>query len=48
MVDDAAIWSRALSEAEINEAMNGGLLDVSPQNKTATTWGSIKQRADVH
>ena len=48
MVDDAAIWSRALSEAEINEAMNGGLLDVSPQNKAATTWGSIKQRADVH
>ena len=48
MIDDAAIWSRALSEAEINEAMNGELLDVSPKNKAATTWGSIKQSADVH
>ena len=43
-IDDAAIWRRALSEDEINEAMNGGLLAVSPQDKAATTWGSIKSR----
>jgi hypothetical protein len=43
-IDEAAIWRRALSEDEINEAMNGGLLAVSPQDKAATTWGSIKSR----
>ena len=43
-IDEAAIWRRALSEDEINEAMNGGLLAVSPLDKTATTWGSIKSR----
>ncbi|MDE0088252.1 MAG: LamG domain-containing protein [Candidatus Poribacteria bacterium] len=44
MIDDAAIWSRALDEGEINEAMGGGLLAVTPKNKVATTWGNIKQR----
>ncbi len=44
MIDDAAIWSRALSEDEINESMGGGLLAVTPKNKAATTWGNIKQR----
>ena len=44
IIDDAAIWSRALSEDEINEAMGGSLLAVTPKNKAATTWGSIKQR----
>ena len=47
-IDDAAIWRRALSEDEINEAMNGGLLAVSPQDKAATTWGSIKSRTGLH
>lgn len=44
MIDDAAVWSRALDEDDISEAMNGGLLDVTPQNKVSTTWGNIKQR----
>jgi len=44
VIDDAAIWSRALTEAEIKEVMNGGLLEVTPKNKTATTWGEIKQK----
>ncbi|RKU15930.1 hypothetical protein C6501_06110 [Candidatus Poribacteria bacterium] len=44
MIDDAAIWIRALSEGEIKEAMGGGLLAVTPKNKAATTWGNIKQR----
>lgn len=48
IIDDAAIWSRALSEDEINESMGDGLLAVSPKNKAATTWGNIKQRNTVH
>lgn len=44
MIDDAAIWSRALNEGEIKEAMSGGLLAVSAKDKAATTWGNIKQR----
>ena len=44
MIDDAAIWSRALGEGEIKEAMGGGLLAVSPKNKAATTWGNVKKR----
>lgn len=45
MIDDAAIWSRALSEGEINRAMGDELLAVTAENKAATTWGNIKQRA---
>lgn len=48
MIDDAAIWSRALDEAEINQAMGGELLAVTPKNKVATTWGNIKQRIAVY
>ncbi|MCY4402927.1 MAG: LamG domain-containing protein [Candidatus Poribacteria bacterium] len=44
MIDDAAVWSRALSEAEISQAMGGELLAVTAKNKAATTWGNIKQR----
>lgn len=44
MIDDAAIWSRALDEGEISQAMGGELLAVTPKNKVATTWGNIKQR----
>ncbi|MDE0315976.1 MAG: LamG domain-containing protein [Candidatus Poribacteria bacterium] len=44
MIDDAAIWSRALNEGEISQAMGGELLAVTPKNKVATTWGNIKQR----
>ena len=44
MIDDAAIWSRALNEGEITQAMGGDLLDVTPKNKATTTWGNIKQK----
>ena len=43
-IDEVGIWRRALSEAEIEEAMKGFLM-VSPRNKVSTTWGDIKQRA---
>ena len=44
-IDEVAIWSRALSEAEIRGAMRGNLLAVSPIDKVATTWGNIKRKA---
>jgi hypothetical protein len=43
-IDEAAVWRRALSEDEIQEIANEGFLAVSPLDKTATTWGSIKSR----
>ena len=44
-IDEVAIWSRALSENEIRNAMRGPLLAVSPKDKVATTWGNIKRTA---
>ncbi len=44
MIDEAAIWSRALSESEIQAAMKGEILSVTPKDKVSTTWGNIKQR----
>lgn len=44
-IDEVAIWSRALSEAEIRTAMRGPLFPVSLKDKVATTWGSIKRKA---
>jgi hypothetical protein len=41
-IDEASIWSRALSEAEIKELMNGGLSPVESNDKISTTWGEIK------
>ena len=43
-IDEAAVWRRALSEAEINEILNEGFLAVSPLDKAATTWAHIKRR----
>lgn len=46
MVDDAVIFSRALSEEEIQELMETDLSDfatVDPHGKLATTWASLKQ-----
>lgn len=45
-VDEVRLWNRALSDAEMKESMNTGsdnLLDVSPIDKLATSWGSIKK-----
>ncbi len=44
LIDEVGIWRRALTEAEIKEAMKD-IFAVSPKDKTATTWGDIKQRA---
>lgn len=44
MIDEAAIWSRALSEDEIGQAMQGDLQAVTAKDKVTTTWGNIKQR----
>lgn len=44
MVDEVAVYSRALSEDEINSDMNKGVFfDVSPGGKLATTWADIKE-----
>ena len=41
-IDEASVWSRVLSEAEIRELMNGGLTAVEPGYKISTLWGNIK------
>ena len=43
-IDEAAVWRRALSEAEIKQAMAGDFLAVSPGDKAATTWADVKKR----
>ena len=47
-IDEAAVWRRALSEDEIQEIANEGFLAVSPRDKAATTWGSIKSRSAAY
>ena len=44
-IDEVAIWSRTLSEDEIRTAMHSPLLEVSPKDKSAITWGDIKEKA---
>lgn len=46
-IDEVGVWRRALSQAEIEEAMKG-VLAVSPKDKVATTWGDIKRRAIIY
>jgi hypothetical protein len=43
-IDEAVVFSRALSEDEIAEVMNGNFLAVEPVSKLATHWGEIKSR----
>ena len=43
-MDEFYIFSRALSEDEIKEVMDGEFLSVEPADKLATTWGSLKSR----
>ena len=45
LIDEVAIWSRALTESEVRTAMQGNFLAVSPRDKISTTWGDIKRRA---
>lgn len=44
-IDEAAVWQRALSDEEINQAMRGNFLAVSPSDKVATTWADMKKRS---
>lgn len=44
IIDEATIWSRALSEAEVKELMQGNFLAVEPVGKLATCWSSVKTR----
>ena len=41
-IDEVAIWSVALDESEINEAMAGVTTDVQAANKLPTRWGAMK------
>jgi hypothetical protein len=45
IIDEVAIFSRALTEAEIKAAMEGieGFLAVDPASSLAKTWGRIKE-----
>ena len=43
-IDEVAVFRRALSLDEIKQIMNGDLLAVSPKDKLATVWGTLKSR----
>ncbi len=45
LIDEVALWSRTLTQAEIKTIMNGNFLSVSPRDKISTTWGDLKRRA---
>ena len=45
IIDEVAIWSRALSEDEIRTVMRSPMFPVSPKDKVTTTWGDMKQKA---
>jgi hypothetical protein len=45
MIDEAAVWRRALSPDEIKMVMKGDMLAVFSEDiLAAITWGSIKIR----
>lgn len=44
LMDEFYMFSRALSEDEIKEVMDGEFLSVEPADKLTTTWGSLKAR----
>ncbi len=43
-IDDAMIWSRAISEAEVGEIFRGEFLAVDAAGKTTTTWARLKRK----
>ena len=44
VIDEVAIWDRALSVDEVNENMSGALATpVEPQGKLATSWGLVRR-----
>ena len=42
ILDEVMLFSRALTQKEIQSIMDGGLKAVSPANNAASTWGIIK------
>ena len=44
LLDEYYLFGRALSADEIKQVMDGEFLAVEPEDKLATTWGSIKSR----
>jgi len=42
-IDDAMVWSRALSKNEVNEIYDGNFLAVDLAGKTTTTWARLKE-----
>lgn len=44
MIDEVAIYNRALSEEEVKEAMEGIASAIETEGKLATSWGNIKMR----
>ena len=44
LLDEYYIFSRALSEAEINQVKAGEFLSVEPEQKLTTTWSNIKSQ----
>ena len=45
LIDEVALWRRALTQSEVRTIMKGNFLAVSPRDTTATTWGDIKRRS---
>ena len=45
-IDDLYVYDRALSEKEVVNVMDGGLLPVEPHDKLASTWGQLKRNRD--
>lgn len=43
IIDEVVIFNRALSEGEVNEAMEGISAAIEPSGKITATWGSIKE-----
>jgi hypothetical protein len=42
IIDEAMVWSRALSDAEVMEVAMGSFTPVKPDTKLSTCWGIIK------
>ena len=42
VIDEVFLFNRIITEAEIDEIMDGGFVPVELAEKLATTWGSIK------
>ena len=43
-IDEAIILDVAITESDVNSLMSGKWLSVSPLDKTAATWGNIKNK----